>query len=280
MDQVAFVNGIHLHYLDHPGGDPPILLMPGLTHNAYSFAGLIEAGLSPRFRVLALTLRGRGLSDKPAEGYSMADHAADVLGLLDELEFDQAVLGGHSFGGVLAYYMAARHPERVSKVVAIDAAGSFHPDMRELIKPSVDRLGRVLPSWEIYLEAMKQMPFLDGWWHPAVEKFCRADVEIREDGSVKPRASANAIIEAVDQAVGEDWAQHLASIRQPVLLLNAPGPYGPPGTPPIFSKEQAMETVNAVADGRYVEIPGNHATMVYGESAIRVVEAIAAFLED
>ena len=86
MDQFVQINDIQLHYLDHPGGDPPLVLMPGLAANAHSFDGLIKAGLSPTLRVLALDLRGRGLSDKPDSGYSMADHAADVLGLLDALD--------------------------------------------------------------------------------------------------------------------------------------------------------------------------------------------------
>jgi pimeloyl-ACP methyl ester carboxylesterase len=278
MDQFVRVNTIQLHYLDHPGGDPPLVLMPGLTANACSFDGLIKAGLSPALRVLALDLRGRGLSHKPDVGYSMADHAADVLGLLDALELQQVVLGGHSFGGLLSIYMAAHHPERVSKLVIIDAAGSMHPQVRELIKPSVDRLGKVLPSWEAYLEAMKQMPFYQGWWDPTIESYYRADVEIRGDGTVKPRSRPEAIIEAVDKALAEDWAQHLTAIRQPVLLLNAPGSFGPPGTPPVLPREQAMDTVNMLSEGRYVEIPGNHMTMLFGEGAQRIVEAVLAFV--
>jgi pimeloyl-ACP methyl ester carboxylesterase len=273
------VNNIQLHYLDHLGGDPPLVLMPGLTANACSFDGLIKAGLSPALRVLALDLRGRGLSQKPDSGYSMADHCADVLGLLDALEFSQVVLGGHSFGGLLSIYMAAHHPERVSKLVIIDAAGSMHPQVRELIKPSVDRLGNVLPSWEAYLEAMKQMPFYQGWWDPTIESYYRADVEIRNDGTVKPRSRPEAIIEAVEKALAEDWAQLLSAVRQPVLLLNAPGSFGPPGTPPVLPREQAMDTVNMLSEGRYVEIPGNHMTMLYGEGARRIVEAILAFVQ-
>jgi pimeloyl-ACP methyl ester carboxylesterase len=211
MAQFVRVNYIQLHYLDHPGGNPSLVLMPGLTANVHSFDGLIKAGLSPSLRVLALDLRGRGLSDKPDSGYSMADHAADVLGLLDVLELQQVVLGGHSFGGLLTLYMAAHYPERVSKVVVIDAAGEMHPQVRELIKPSVDRLGKVLPSWDAYIEAMKQMPFFQDWWDPTIESYYRADVEIRDDGTVKPRSRPEAIIEAVEKALAEDWAQHLAA---------------------------------------------------------------------
>jgi len=279
MDKFVQVNNIQLHYLDHPGGDPPLVLMPGLTANACSFDGLIKAGLSPSLRVLALDLRGRGLSQKPHSGYSMADHCADVLALLDALEFSQVVLGGHSFGGLMSIYMAAHHPERVSKLVIIDAAGSMHPQVRELIKPSVDRLGNVLPSWEAYLEAMKQMPFYQGWWDPTIESYYRADVEIRDDGTVKPRSHPEAIIEAVEKALAEDWSHLLTSVRQPVLLLNAPGSFGPPGSPPVLPREQAMDTVNMLSEGRYVEIPGNHMTMLYGEGARRIVEAILAFVQ-
>jgi pimeloyl-ACP methyl ester carboxylesterase len=279
MERFVYVNNIQLHYLDHLGGDPPLVLMPGLTANACSFDGLIKAGLSPALRVLALDLRGRGLSQKPHSGYSMADHAADVLGLLDALELSQVVLGGHSFGGLLTIYMAAHHPERVSKLVIIDAAGSMHPQVRELIKPSVDRLGNVLPSWEAYLEAMKQMPFYQGWWDPTIESYYRADVEIRNDGTVKPRSRPEAIIEAVEKALAEDWAQLVTAVRQPALLLNAPSPFGPPGTPPVLPREQAMDTVNMLSEGSYVEIPGNHMTMLYGEGARRIVDAILAFVQ-
>ena len=278
MAQWVRVNNIRLHYLDHLGGPPSVVLLPGLTANAHAFDGLIQAGLSPALRVCALDLRGRGLSDKPDSGYSMAHHAADVLGVLDALECPQVVLGGHSFGGLLTLYMAAQYPERVSKAVVIDAAGAVHPHVRELIQPSVDRLGKVLPSWEAYLEAMKQMPFLQGWWDPTIESYYRADVDIRADGTVKPRAHPTAIREAVEQALAEDWAHHLAAVTQPLLLLNALGPFGPPGAPPIVSRAQALATVQAVTAGRYVEVPGNHRTMLYGAGAQQIVEAMIAFV--
>lgn len=278
MAHFVQTNNIQLHYLAHPGAGPTLVLMPGLTANAHAFDGLIQAGLSPRYRVLALDLRGRGLSDKPASGYSMADHAADVIGLLDALDLGQVILGGHSFGGLLTFYMAAHYPERFSKLVIIDAAGSLHPRSRELIQPSVDRLGKTLPSWEAYLQAMKQMPFFEGWWDPAIESYYQADVQRNDDGTVQARSRPEAIIEAVEKALAEPWAQHLALIRQPALLLNALGPYGLAGAPPLLPLEQAQATVKALPDCRYVEIPGNHMTMLFGQGAHRIVEAITDFI--
>jgi pimeloyl-ACP methyl ester carboxylesterase len=283
MDQFVQVNNIRLHYIDHHHDHrvvgPTLILLPGLTANAHCFDGLIQAGLSQRLRVLTLDLRGRGLSDKPAAGYSMADHAADVIALLDALEIERVVIGGHSFGGLLTFYLAANFPERVSKLVVIDAAVKLvNSQTRELIKPSLDRLGQRSPSWKTYIEAIKRAPYFDGWWDRAIESYFRADVQFNEDGSVQPRSRPENIAEAIDKAQREDWDSHLAAIKQPVLLLCAHGGYGPPGTPPIVSPEQARATAEALPRCRYVEAPGNHFTMLYGVGAQRAVESIIEFV--
>ena len=51
-------NGIRIHYLDHPGGEPALVLLPGLSATAPMFEDLIAAGLSPRFRVVCAGLAG------------------------------------------------------------------------------------------------------------------------------------------------------------------------------------------------------------------------------
>jgi pimeloyl-ACP methyl ester carboxylesterase len=280
MEQLVRVNDIQLHCLDYPDGPRTLLLIPGMTSNASVFQGLIEAGLRSTLRVLAVDLRGRGLSDKPRSGYGMADYAVDVLGLLDALELQQVVLGGHSYGGVVAMYMAAHYPDRISKLVLIDAAAWVPSNGLQQIQAAVDRLGKVWPSWEAYLEAMKQMPFYQGWWDPTIEAYYRADVEIRADGTVKPRTLPEAIIESEEKGQIENWEEHLAAVKQPILLLNALDSFGPPGAPPMLPRERAMETVNAAANGRYVEVPGNHMTMLFGEGAQRIVESIREFVRE
>lgn len=279
MDRFAHVNNIKLHYIDHAGGEPTLVLLPGLTANAHAFDGLIRAGLS--FRALALDLRGRGLSDKPATGYSMAEHAADVIALLDELGIRQVVMCGHSFGGLLTMYLASRYPERVKKLVIIDSSGLLvNPQTRALIKPSLDRLGKTVDSWETYLEAMKRAPFFTDWWDSTIESYFKADVETSEDGTVQPRSRPENISEAMDKASEEDWAAHISAIRQPAILLHAPGGYGPAGTPPIVTLEQARATSDALPECRYIEVPGNHFTMLYGEGARRIVESITEFVRE
>src|SRR5512133_209779 len=137
-DRFVDAGGLKIHYLDVAGGDPPLVLLHGLSANAHSFGGLIAAGLAPTFRIIAPDLRGRGRSDKPATGYAMADHARDVVALLDALGLDRVVLGGHSFGAFLATFVAAHSPERVGRLIAIDAALTLNPKVGEMLKPSLD----------------------------------------------------------------------------------------------------------------------------------------------
>ena len=277
MDGFAQANGIRLHYVDHGGAGPPMLMMPGLTANAHAFDGLAEAGLRRRFRLIALDLRGRGMSDKPATGYALEDHAEDVAQFIRGLGLQPVILGGHSFGGLLALYLAQRDPGLVSRLVVLDAAATMHPRTRELIQPAIDRLDRTFPSWEAFLGSVRRFPCYDGWWEPAIESYLRADVEPLPDGRVVPRSSRSAIEQAVDAVLAEPWWEHLPRIRHPLLLINGPGGFGPAGTPPVLPPDQAMATVRAVERGRYQAVEGNHMTMLYGKGARQSVTAIEAF---
>jgi hypothetical protein len=127
---------------------------------------------------------------------------------------------------------------------------------------------------------MKQMPFYQGWWDPMIEAYYRADVEVCAAGAVKSRTLPEAIIEPDEKGRSERWEEHLAAVKQPILLLNALDSFGPPEAPPMLPRERAMETVKAAADARYVEVPGNHMTMLFGEGAQRIVESISEFVRE
>lgn len=275
----AEFEAMRMHYLDYSGGAPPVVLLHGLSANANEFCGLIDAGLSPQFRVVAPDLRGRGQSDKPAYGYSMSDHADDVIALLDFLELDRVVMGGHSFGALLSIYLAANFKERVSRVVVIDAAIQMHPQVRELIQPSLDRLRQVLPSVTHYMQQMQGAAHVGGFWDDSIEGYFRAEIQENADGTAQSLTSAEAIAQALDGVQAEEWAELVSRVEQPVLLLNAVGEYGPPGSPPVVPAEHALATARAFADCKYVEIPGNHLTMVFGKSAGLIRGEIEAFVD-
>lgn len=270
-------NGIRLHVVDHGGDGLPTLLLPGLNANAVFFQGLVRAGLSA-LRVVAVDLRGRGLSDAPESGYTMEDHAADVLGLMDELGFDRIALVGHSYGGLLSYHLAANHGDRVRRIVAIDSPAEVSPTVVEQVGPALERLRLVSPSWYDYLAAVKAMPYYVDWWDPDLEDYYRADVIEGPDGSIRSRLDPDKIQQALVGTTTIDWVQVANHIGQPVLLMRATEPFGPPGCPPILPADQARRTLKALADARMVELAGNHITALFGESAAGVAEEIVRFV--
>ncbi len=272
-------NNLRLHYLERPGGMPPLLLLPGLTANAHCFDGLAAAGLSPRLRTLAVDFRGRGLSDKPESGYGMGAYVADMLGLLDGMGVETAVPVGHSFGALVGIMLAARYPHRFPKLVILDSSHLLiKPETVELIKASLERLRQRQPSMDAYLAAMKQMPYLQGYWDDSLESYYRSDVRVNADGTVQTHATPEIIGQTIDGEYAEPWAEYVAAIHQPVLLLNAPQPYGPSGAPPILSEQMARETAVLFANCTYQQVPGNHVTMIFGDNAHTVVDKITAFI--
>lgn len=115
----AFVNGINIHY-QTSGQGPDLVLIHGVTGNMAFWHLSVLPALIKDFRVTTYDLRGHGYSDTSPSGYTSADMAADVCGLLDHLDIGQAYLLGHSFGGVIALHTAMLYPERVSNLILAD----------------------------------------------------------------------------------------------------------------------------------------------------------------
>lgn len=112
-------NGIHLHYLT-VGHGPDVVMLHGFLGNLAVWHLNIVPELRRQFRITAYDLRGHGYSDVTPEGYT-ADHMAhDLRALLDALGIEQCALVGHSFGADICLNFALQHPDRVSRLVAIE----------------------------------------------------------------------------------------------------------------------------------------------------------------
>jgi len=269
-------NNIKLHFLEFAGEQPTLLLMHGLTANAHAFDGLIAAGLSPTFNVLSVDLRGRGESDAPETGYTMKEHAADIIGLMDALHIDKTILAGHSFGGFLALYLAKFFQARVDKLILMDAAANMHPNTREMLGPALGRLGQQFSSFDTYLKKVKAAPYLT-FWDTQMESYYRADIKENTDGKVSCIPQPAHMMEAVMKgSLGEPWTEYLVSVEHPAILINAPGVYNMEAA--LLPEENAMETVEMMKNCIYAKVPGNHQTMLYGEGAKEIVSIIKHFL--
>jgi pimeloyl-ACP methyl ester carboxylesterase len=115
------VNEIRLHYLDWGGSGQVLLFLAGLGCNAHIYDRIAPRFID-QFHALALTRRGHGESDYPETGYDIDTLADDIRQFMDILKIDQAVLIGHSLAGIELSHFAALYPERVVKLVYLDAA--------------------------------------------------------------------------------------------------------------------------------------------------------------
>lgn len=209
-DQFVTLDGVRFHYLDWGGDGDAVVLLAGLGCTAHVFAELAPH-LADRFRVLALTRRGHGLSDRVKSGHALADAAEDARGLLDALGIDRAHVVGHSMGGGEVSALAARHPGRVASVVYLD--GAYDWADRPTAEGSQDVAGPDrFASYDDYVAWVRSV-LPDGIWGPALDAMLRTSVDTHEDGSV---------VDKLDEASFGPFVQALSSYRHPYSEIAAP----------------------------------------------------------
>ena len=119
------IDGMLVHLRDQgPRDDPaPIVLLHGTSASLHTWEGWVAA-LQTKRRVISLDLPGFGLTGPFPDGdYRMAHYSAFLAHVLDQLQVPRAVVAGNSFGGQLAWQFALDHPQRVERLVLVDAAG-------------------------------------------------------------------------------------------------------------------------------------------------------------
>src|SRR5919199_4589606 len=119
----ATVNGVRLHYVTAGSGDP-VVLLPGWPRTWWEFHKIIF-GLAATHRVIAVDIRGMGESAKPESGYDKKTMAADIAALIRRLGYAKADVVGSDIGSMVAFSLAANHPEVVRTVTLLDVA---HPE--------------------------------------------------------------------------------------------------------------------------------------------------------
>ena len=119
------IDGMLVHLRDQgPRDDPaPIVLLHGTSASLHTWEGWVAA-LQTKRRVISLDLPGFGLTGPFPDGdYRMSHYSAFLAHVLDQLQVPRAVVAGNSFGGQLAWQFALDHPQRVERLVLVDAAG-------------------------------------------------------------------------------------------------------------------------------------------------------------
>jgi pimeloyl-ACP methyl ester carboxylesterase len=112
-----------------------------------------------------------------------------------------------------------------------------------------------------------------------MDAYYRADIEELPDGRVRPRSRSGHIQQCIAGAGAVRWLDIAAQVQQPTLYVRTTDPYGPPGYPALMSPEQAARAMERFPSATLVEVPGNHMTGFFSDSAGQVAQAIREFLE-
>jgi len=212
----ATIDGVKVRYV-RAGSGPPLVLLHGFGSAIYTWSEVFQP-LAREHDVVAIDLPGFGASDQPAD-LSFELYPRVVVGLMDELGLTRASLVGSSMGGAAALLVAARHPERVDKLVLIDSAGfnldpADRPLVVRLVGSSVAPLLGRLPIRRILTRAALRQVFFD----PAM---ITAE---REEEYVAPmlRPGAATAIRSLMASRGGDkaaMAATLSRVNAPTLVL-------------------------------------------------------------
>ncbi|MBC7281068.1 alpha/beta hydrolase [Hoeflea sp.] len=253
MATVASFDGMNMHRINagrislnvrQAGAGPLMLFFHGITANSAVFAPLM-ARLSDRFTTVAVDQRGHGLSDKPESGYEAADFADDIAALIRALDRGPAILVGHSLGSRNSVTAAAKYPDLVRSVVAMDFTPYIETEVFDALEARVnagDQLFKDVETVEAYLAG--RYPNIPA---PAIR--IRAESGYHPvEGGLRPLASPAAMAQ-IAKGLRSDLTQAYRDVRKPVLIVRG-------GESRLVSAEALAKTSGLRPDLPVVVVPG------------------------
>lgn len=251
---VAPVNGIELCY-DTIGPDDgePLVLINGLGSQMIRWPqGFLAAIVAEGFRVVIFDNRDVGLStsfDDAGEtlAYTIADMAADVVGLLDHLGVERAHIVGQSMGGVIAQTIAITYPDRVTSLASIMSGTSDGPVAAPSPEIAAMLTGPMPEGREAAIEAdLRMRRLIAGPGFPFDEDAMRDLAERVVDRAFRPTGVRRQMM-AIGAAPGRSEA--LASVRVPTVVIHGTAD-------PLVPFSNGERTAEAVPGAELVAIEG------------------------
>lgn len=141
----AVVNGVRLRYIE-AGEGPLLVLLHGFPEFSYSWRHQMPVLAAAGFHVVAPDMRGYNRSEKPAgiSAYRVEVIAADIEALIRHAGAERATVVGHDWGGAIAWQMPVQYPQRVERLVVLNA-----PHPRRFVR-AVFSSSQLLRSWYIF----------------------------------------------------------------------------------------------------------------------------------
>lgn len=237
----VIANGLRIHYHRTGGDRPPLVLNHGATDNGLCWTRLARA-LESDYDIIMPDARGHGLSDAPESGYSSADRAADLAGLIAALDLDRPIVGGHSMGAQTAFRLATDYPDRLRCAILEDPGfRSAQPASGEAARPNRMRQWleelRPLGREAIIARGKQQSPL---WDESEFGPWAEAKLQVSPHFLSRPSFAGE-----------PPWQGLLPRITVPVLLVTAD-----PDRGAIVTPETAREAAECNPLVKVVHLPG------------------------
>jgi pimeloyl-ACP methyl ester carboxylesterase len=273
-------NGIRLNVVqDGPEHGPLVILLHGFPEFSYGWRHQIPYLASAGYLVWAPDQRGYNLSDKPAgiAAYCLDELADDVIGLMDAAGREQVFLVGHDWGAAVAWWVAARYPDRLEKLVILNV-----PHGSVMQKNLRSNFSQMRKSWYMFFYQLPWLPEALAKrrnWKMVVEAltktsrtgtFTASDLELYRQAWSQPNAFRSMVNWYRAMMRKPPKARASRRIRVPTLLI-----WG--AQDKFLGQEMAQPSIDRCDDGRLVFI--EEAThWVQHEEAERVNQLMDAFL--
>ena len=213
------------------GEGPAIVLLHGFGETGDMWAMLAKALVGSR-TIVAPDLRGMGLSSHPESGYEKKTQAGDVAHILDALKIEKAALVAHDIGIMVAYAFAALYPERVTRLVVMDAfIPGIGPWDEMLRNPALWHFNFRGPDAE-RLVAGRERIYLDRFWNEKSVDPKSIDEDTRQHYAAlyaRPgamRSAFNQFAALTQDAVDNKALAGKGKLKMPVLAIGGEKSYG------------------------------------------------------
>jgi pimeloyl-ACP methyl ester carboxylesterase len=261
-----------------PGG-PVAFAIHGITANAWSWAA-VARHLDGDIGLVAIDLRGRGLSHTTGGPHGMRRHGDDVAAIIDRLSAAPAVVAGHSMGAYVSLACAERHPASVSELVLVDGGIPLPlPDgmapqeaLDALIGPAIARLQQVWTDRVSYHAMWAQHPsFAETGITPEIERYVLSDL-VECEGGFRSCVDEGAIrFDGGELLVDDEMRGLLERRRQPAIIVRAEtGLMAEP--PPLIPAEWIKRLPHH--DWRTIEGTNHYSALIGEDGAAAVARAL------
>ncbi len=268
---------LRLHYRDYagPADRPPIICIPGLTRNCRDWEPVAER-LAGKWRVIALSLRGRGESGyaKDALSYVPLSYMQDIERLLIELNITRFVAFGTSLGGIVTMLMAATRPDRLAGALINDIGPQIEKEGLDRIKSYVGKSN----SWPTWLHAARYVAEANAEVYPDYTldqwiAMAKRVLRLTPNGRIIPDYDARIALPfkaPVGEAPFDLWPTLEGLKDVPTLIVRG-------GASDLFSAETANEMLKRMPKAKLVTVPRTgHAPLLDEPEAVAGIDTLLA----